>query len=51
LTYSIEDSNFQVVINKNEIVIKHHIGMEIQNPPQKYKEFVEGPYAVNIITM
>jgi hypothetical protein len=21
--------------------IKHHIGMEIQNPPQKYMEFVE----------
>jgi hypothetical protein len=24
--------------------IKHHIGMEIQNPPQKYTEFVEGLY-------
>ncbi|MHA2219038.1 MAG: hypothetical protein ACXACY_24220 [Candidatus Hodarchaeales archaeon] len=24
--------------------ITHHIGMEIKNPPQKYKEFVEGLY-------
>lgn len=24
--------------------IKHHMGMEIQNTPQKYNEFVEGLY-------
>jgi hypothetical protein len=24
--------------------IKHHVGMEVQNPPQKYTEFVEGLY-------
>ncbi|MHA2220093.1 MAG: PilZ domain-containing protein [Candidatus Hodarchaeales archaeon] len=28
--------------------IKHHIGMEIKNPPQKYKEFVEGLYSIHL---
>jgi hypothetical protein len=26
--------------------IKHHIGMEVQNPPQEYTEFVEGLYFI-----
>jgi hypothetical protein len=28
--------------------IKHHIGMEIKNPPQKYTEFVEGLYSIHL---
>jgi hypothetical protein len=32
--------------------IKHHIGMEIQNPPQEYSEFVENLYSVlNILSI
>jgi hypothetical protein len=30
--------------------MKHHIGMEVQNPPQEYKEFVEGLYSVHLST-
>jgi hypothetical protein len=30
--------------------IKHHIGMEIKNPPQKYNEFVESLYNVHRVT-
>jgi hypothetical protein len=28
--------------------IKHHIGMEIKNPPQKYNEFLESLYSVHL---
>lgn len=28
--------------------IKHHVGMEVQNPPEKYTEFVESLYSVHL---
>jgi hypothetical protein len=28
--------------------MKYHVGMEIQNPPQKYNEFVEGLYSIHL---
>jgi hypothetical protein len=30
--------------------IKHHLGMEIKNPPQKYMEFVESLYSIHLST-